>query len=100
MLLLYAFAIVYVNSYVSNLIEKCKKDVESGSTCEDSGLPADLPQFPGLPYWILIWAFVTAFYEVFSYNDVFNEIMLPRAQDIHEQYPDEFKAASYLLWRC
>jgi hypothetical protein len=93
-LLFYAGYVVMVNWKFSDDQKQCEKEEQQG--CVDlNGLSADAPRFTSLPYWILILAFLFAFWDVFSYNNVFNEIMLPRAQDIHEQYPDEFKAASY-----
>ena len=102
MLLLYAGGIVAVNWKGQQNAKECEKDPKAASNefCQVATLPADAPHFSGLTYWILISAFMTAFYEVFSYNDVFNDIMFPESKDIREQYPGEFKTAGDSHYSC
>jgi hypothetical protein len=65
----------------------------NASFCDDFKPPPDSPKPSSINFWILLATWVYACYNVLTYNDCYNSLMLPKKEFMAKQYPDELKMA-------
>lgn len=57
------------------------------------GLNSDALLPDSLSFYMVLLAYSLAMFDIFSYDDVYNRTMLPRAEFIRTHYPDQFEIA-------
>ena len=56
-------------------------------------LPDDAPKFPAIPFFILLASFFKSVYDIITYDEIFDQHMLPSEEFVSKHYSSGYKAA-------
>jgi hypothetical protein len=63
------------------------------ATCTEFEPPSDSPQLSSISFVILMVTYLKSVWDMYSYNDVYHELMFPGKEFMEKHYPEELKIA-------